>query len=241
MAKSRKQFSEGPLYTISSYILWFFLGNLYFVLFNIPMLFILIVLSTTTSKAITQEFTPIFIICCFPIAPAATALLSVMGKLIREKDISISKDYFKAYKTNFIQSTFFGALEILIISILFIDIKFSISSGYPRLLTIALLLIMTFVFLMGIYVFPIISRFYLTTKDILKLAAHYTIKKFNITLLCFSNFLIAGFIFFKISTFILVFLSSIICYSILFYQQKILIEIEDKLKKETEKIPKVEL
>ncbi len=236
MVNSKNNFGEGPIFIIANYIFWFFLGNLYFVLLNIPLLYILIALSTNGAKTIPQGFTAIIIICCIPIAPAATALLSVMGKLIREKDINITIDFLKAYKTNFVQSLFFGALEILIIGLIFIDIRLCISNSYPRILTILLLILMFFIFLMSLYVFPIISRFYLTTKDILKISAIYAIRKFNVTLLSFSSFLIVGFIYVKISTFILVFVSSIVCYSIMFYQQKILLEIENKLKKDTEKI-----
>ena len=234
MARSKREFGEGPIYTITNYIFWFFLGNLYFLLLNIPLLFILIVLLSNSSKTIPEGFTSIIVICCIPIAPAATALLSVMGKLIREKDINITKDFFKAYKTNFFQATFFGALEIILILILFIDIRFFISSSFPRSLTIFVFIIIAFIFLMSLYVFPIISRFYLSTKDIIKTASYYTIKKFNITILNFASFLIVGFIFFKVSTFVLVFISSIICYLLMFYQQKILLEIEENLKINTD-------
>ncbi|MGH4140994.1 YesL family protein [Clostridium sp.] len=230
MTKSKREFGEGPIYTITNYIFWFFEGNFYFLLLNIPLLFILIVLLSNGTKSLPPGFATIFIICCIPIAPATTALLSVMGKLIREKDISISKDFFKAYKASFFQSLFFGVLEILLIFILFIDIRFLISNSYPRILTISIFIIIAFVFSMSLYVFPIISRFYLSIKDILKTAAYYTIKKFHITILNFASFLVVGFIFFKISTFVLVFISSIICYLLMFYQQNILIEIEEKLK-----------
>src|ERR1035437_608174 len=104
MAKSKREFGEGPIYTITNYIFWFFLGNLYFLLLNIPLLFILIVLLSNGTNSLPEGFTTIIVLCCIPIGPAATALLSVMGKLIREKDINITKDFFKAYKTNFFQS-----------------------------------------------------------------------------------------------------------------------------------------
>lgn len=234
MAKSKKEFGEGPLYTITNYIFWFLLGNLYFLLLNIPLVLMLIIFFTNGTNKIPQGFTAILILCCIPIAPAATALFSVMGKLIREKDISITKDYFKAYKTNFIQSLFFGALEIMLICILSIDIKYFISSAYPKVLSISIFVIIIFVFSINLYIFPIISRFYLSWKDILKTAAYYSIRKFNITLLCLSTFLIVGFIFFKVSTFILLFISSIVCYLIMYYQKNILLEIENKLKKDTD-------
>jgi len=230
MAKSKRGFGEGPIYTITNYIFWFFLGNLYFLLMNIPLLFMLIVFLSNGGNSLPKGFYTLVITCCIPIGPAATALLSVMGKLIREKDINITKDFFKAYKTNFFQSLYFASLEIIFLIILFIDTRFFISSSLPRFITIIVFICMVFIFLMSLYVFPIISRFYLSTKDIFKTAAYYTIKKFNITILNAASFLIVGFVFFKISTFILVFASSIICYLIMFYEQTILLEIEKKLK-----------
>lgn len=231
MTKSKREFGEGPIYTITNYIYWFFLGNLYFLLLNLPLLFILFTLLANDATTIPQGFYSILVISCLTIAPAATALLSVMGKLIREKHIRLTQDFFKAYKANFLQSLFFGALEIVIIGILFIDIRFLNSSSYPRIFAILVLIFIIFIFSMSLYIFPIISRFYLSTKDILKIAAYYTIKKFHITILNLSSFLVVGFIFFKVHTFVLVFMSSIICYLLMYYQQKILLEIEEKIKK----------
>ncbi len=229
MAKSNREFNEGPLYTVTNYLFWFFLGNLYFVLLNIPLLFVSMIFLTNGTNPISKGFTSI-VICCIPIGPAATALLSVMGKLIREKDINITKDFFKAYKDNFFQSLFFSTMEIILISILSIDIKFFISGGYSRVITSFIFIVITFILLMSMYVFPIISRFYLTKKDILKTAAYYAIRKFHVTILSFASILLVCFIAFKVSPLILVFISSIICYLIMFYQQKILLEIEGKLK-----------
>jgi len=234
MAKSKIEFGEGPIYTITNYIFWFFLGNLYFLLLNIPLLFILLVLLSNGTKALPPGFTSIIIVCCIPIAPAATALLSIMGKLIREKDLKLTQDFFKAYTANFFQSLFFGCLEIIIMFILSIDIRYLISSSYPRFFIVFVFVVFAFIFSMSLYVFPLISRFYLSTKDILKTAAYYTIKKFHITILNLSTFLVVGFIFFRVHTFVLLFMCSIICYLLMYYQQKILLEIEEKLKKNSE-------
>jgi len=230
MAKSKGEFAEGPIYIIIDYICWFFLGNLYFLLMNIPLLLILTVVLSNDASLAQDWVTPI-IICCIPIGPAATALLSVMGKLIREKDINITKDFFKAYKASFFQSLFFGALEIIIISILVMDIRFFNAGRYPRALTIFIFIIIAFILLMSLYVFPIISRFYLNTKYILKTAAYYTFRKFHITILNFVMLLVIGYIFFKISIFVLAFIVSIICYSIMFYQQETLLKIQEDMKK----------
>ena len=203
-------------------------------LLNIPLLFILLMLLPKGSIPITQWFTPIIIICLIPIGPAATALCSVMGKLIREGDLDVTKDFFKAYKTNFFQSLIFWTIEVIIISILFTDIKFLTLNKYPQFLSISALVVITFIFLMSLYAFPIMSRFYLSTKDILKLAAYYTIRKFYITILNLVSFLLIGLVFFKISSFIALFICSIICYLIMFYEKKTLLEIQENSKKNTE-------
>jgi len=230
MAKSKREFGEGPIYTITNYTFWLFMGNLYFLLMNIPLLYILLLFFANGTNPLPTGFTTIAIICSLPVGPAATALLSVMGKLVREKDINVTKDFFKAYKTNFFQSLFFWALEIVLISLLFIDIGFFRTSNYPQVINVFVLILIAFISLMSLYVFPLIARFYLGVKVILKTATYYTFRKPHITILNFASFLVVGFIFTKFS-FIVLFSSSIICYLIMYYQQNILLEVEEKLKK----------
>ena len=238
MTKSKKQFGEGPIHTIANYIFWFFLSNLYFMLLNIPLIFILIMLIPNGAVPINQWFTPIIIICLIPVGPSAVALFSVMGKLVRESDIDVTKDFFKAYKTNFFQSLIFWTIEIIIISILFTDVKFFTLNRYPQFLSISALVVITFIFLISLFAFPIMSRFYLSTKDILKLAAYYTIRKFYIAILNIASFLLIGLVFLKVSSFIALFICSIICYLIMFYEKKVLLEIQENSEKKSETIDK---
>ncbi|MGH4120439.1 YesL family protein [Clostridium sp.] len=235
MAKSKREFGEGPIYTITNYIFWFFLGNLYFMLLNIPLLMALVVLASSGSNPLPPGFIFVFILCCIPVGPAITALLSVMGKLIREKEINITKDFFKAYKTNFFQSLIFGTIELIIISILLFDTRFLVSHNYPQILISVTYVIISFIFLISLHAFPIMSRFYLSLKDIVKLASYYTIRKFHITVLNCTSFIVAGFILYTVSSVAFIVMWSIICYMIMFYERKILIEIEDTFLKNTEK------
>ena len=46
-----------------------------------------------------------------------------MGKLVREGDINLTKDYFKAYKENFRQAFSIGALFTVLIVLLLVDIR----------------------------------------------------------------------------------------------------------------------
>jgi uncharacterized membrane protein YesL len=233
MSRPKREFGEGPLFTIADYVSWFLLGNLYFLLLNIPLIIIVMLLLPNGTNPLPQGFIYIVALCCIPLGPSITALLSVMGKLVREKDINITKDFFKAYKVNFSQSLFFGFLETIIMFSLYLDVKFFISSGYSNALVVLAFMFMILILLLSLHLFPIISRFYFSKKDILKISAYYTIKKFKNTLLNFCIILLAVLIFFKISNIIAVFIFSITCYGIMFYEQKILIEIEDKFVKKT--------
>ena len=229
--KHKYEFGEGPIFTITNYIIWLFLGNLYFFILNLPLLYAIIVIISSGSNRFPEGFGTIFALCCIPIGPAATALFSVMGKLVREKEVNITKDFFKAYKTNFLQSIFLGSMGILIIILILFDIKIIILYRYPSFIITILYAVIIFIAILGLYAFPLISRFYLKSKDVLKLSVYYAVIKIHITILNVCSFVIVGFIFLKTTSFIVLFISSIICYLIMFYEKNIIIEMEEKSKK----------
>lgn len=235
MKKSR-EFGEGPIYTITNYIMWLFAGNFYFALCNIPLIFILMVLLTSGNN-ITNEMIPsfvfLFMLCLIPVGPAITALLSVMGKLIREKDISITKDYFSAYKKNFKQSIVLWLIELAVITVLIFDVYFSLRQSYGVYLKYVFVIIILMVIIISLYVFPIVSRFYMKSKDIIRLSYYYSIAKFNITLInigCIAFCFLVVFTF-KNFSFLILFLVSGACYLVMLNESKILKELEEKMVK----------
>lgn len=104
----RKDFYDSPLYTISNYIWYFFISNFYFMLLSFP----LILTTAAFKEKLLSDGFGFFLISLLFEGPAITALLSIMGKLIREKDISVTKDYFKAYKVNFFNHYFYGQFKL---------------------------------------------------------------------------------------------------------------------------------
>lgn len=228
MAKFKKEFGEGSLFAIANYISWFLIGNFYFLLLNIPLIVVLVLFLNNELSQLPQGFAFVFILCSIPLGPSVTALLSVMGKLVRNKDIDITKDFFKAYKVSFSQSLFFWTLELFIISILYIDAKFFISSTYPKALSGFVFIFMGAIFLISLHIFPIISRFYFNKRDILKISIYYTFRKFSNTTMILAMILAASFILFRITSVIVVCIFSITCFGVMFFEQKILLDIEDK-------------
>lgn len=227
MARKR-EFGEGPIFTISNYIFWFMGGSFYFGLCNILFLFVLL----TPIENPDPSYLTILMISLIPTGPAITALLSAMGKLVREKDINITKDYFRAYKQNFVQSLFVWVLGLAAISILLVDISFFKNQSYGIYVIPLMYALIVVVLAMGFYTLPLISRFYLKTKDVIRLSFYYSIAKFKITLLNISAIIIGGFVIYRYTTIAMIFVASGVCYLIMYYEKDLLKELEDQMKKE---------
>ncbi|MDP4179258.1 MAG: DUF624 domain-containing protein [Bacillota bacterium] len=240
-----KNFFEGPLFTITNYIMWLFIGNIYFALCNLPLIYILFLIPSAGSDFTNNfvSYIPIMFLCLIPIGPSITALLSVMGKLVREKDINLTKDYFKAYKANFKQSTLLWIFTLIVIVILSVDLYYFRTHSSNVVIRYLFLILIFIVIIMTLYTFPILSRFYMKSKDVIRLSYYYAIAKFKTT---FVNILCVLFCFIAITKmrFFILFISTGICYLIMLNENKLLKEIEEKLessdKKEEKKISEAE-
>lgn len=224
LMSKKKEFGEGPIYTAGNYIWWFFLGNFYFLLLNIPLIITLIALNFDPSGAAILLF-----LSCIPVGPAAAALLSVMGKLVRTKDTNLTRDFFKAYKTNFFQSLTLWIIEEGLLFISYYDIRFFAINTKMFMFKYFFYILIIIVFTTGLYVFPIISRFYIKSINIVKLSIYYSVRKINITFLNLCIFIIAGYLFIKVIPVIILFSISILFYIVMYLENDILKEIEDKL------------
>lgn len=232
MTKAKREFGEGPINTITNYILCFLLSNFYFLLMNIPLVYITIILVANGKNPLPSGFGVIVLLCCIPIGPAVTALCSTMGKLVREKDIVVTKTFFKAYKQSFLQSLFLWTLELIILVSAYVNLNYFVSN----IISIFIYVVIIYIIIIGLYAFPIVSRFYLKSKDVLKLSIYYTFKKINITILNAATIVLAGFISSKISVFASLFIMSITCYIIMYNLQKVFPEIEEKLQSDNTKL-----
>lgn len=217
---------EGIISTIANHVFWFLSGNFFFILLNLPFL---LVWSAAYSQS-KFSYNVLLVLSLLPTAPALTALLSVMGKLIRNKGIHVLSDFFSAYRKNFFDSLFSGAVILAVLTALYADILYVRTKPSLYFLQILLLAASAVVLSMTFYILPIVSRFYFSLKDLIKLSLLYCIKKFYIT---FFNFIcLFGLIILitKLPTYFLLFAFSIFCYVIMLNEQGILREIEEKYK-----------
>lgn len=225
----RKEFGDGIIFTIGNYGWWFFAANIYFILVNIPFIFISFISAQTGTSGIYL----LSIICSLPIGPALAALFSVMGKLIRERDIDVTKDFFKAYKTNFLEALFFWTIIVLVLSAIYIDVTVLRTSQMFNIIFLIMGFIITS---LTFYIFPIMSRFYLRKVDVIKLAFIYSIKKIHLTILNWILLVLISMLITIIPIALIIFICSIYAYIVMYMQKGILKEIEEKFSNNKEEV-----
>lgn len=202
-------FDDKPINTILNYIHWLFLTSIYFTLTNI--LFILAIYTFDLSF----DNLLVFFVALIPSGPAITALFSCMNKIIFNKYLDTTRDFFRSYKENFILSMWFWIPLLCISSLLIFDLKLCFVNGKFLILQIPLILILIFSIALASYVFPIICRYKIKLIDSIKLAIYLSFKNLlntviNLLIIAFSSYL-----FIYSRGLIGFFLSSIACFIIL--------------------------
>jgi uncharacterized membrane protein YesL len=230
----KKEFGEGPIFTITNYIFWFMAGSFYFAICNILLILTFLAMTVSDPQQATTggadfSILTMLLISAIPAGPAITALLSAMGKLVREKDVNITRDYFRAYKENFKQSLFVWVLELAAIGILMIDLYFFSRQSYGTFIVPFIYAIGLIIIAMGLFAFPIISRFHMKTKDVIRLSFYYSIVKFKITFLNIAAIIIALFAASKFPITI-IFVACAVCYLLMYYQKDLFKELENQFK-----------
>jgi uncharacterized membrane protein YesL len=224
MGNKKKELGNGIIHTITNYIWWFILANLYFGIVNIPLIFVALGVSIQG----TFEFNLLLLLALVPVGPALTALLSVMGKLVREKDINVTKDFFRAYKRNFFESVFYWSFLLVILSIIYIDISLLNKRGGLYFIKYILIAVGILIISMTFYILPIVSRFYFNIKDIFRFSLYYLVRKFHLTIFNWIYLLGYFIIYLKVPNIILLLSGwSIFAYLLMFNVRGVLDEIEN--------------
>lgn len=138
----------------------------------------------------------IFSIPVFTMGAATTALFYVVGKKVRKEDGYLLKDFWKSFRMNFKQSTVIWILMLFIILIARFNLKSAhLFGNMGKALVVFQYAILLQLIFIGIYIFPLLSRFYLTITGALKMAFIIANKHLFTTLFC---------IFLLVATFFLV-------------------------------------
>lgn len=220
----KKEFYDKPLYSISNYVIAFFLSSIYLTISNI----LLIVFFIFT--AISADTFNLFLcfICLIPLGPSLGALYSTTVKVIREKDIYFSSYFWNTYKRYFVSNLKLWLVELVTITILFIDFQYFYLHTPGNGIYIIFVVLIVLSLVIGFYAFAINSRFELKLKDLLILSLYYTIKKLPVTILKIAVIVLGYFVLKNVSIVFLSFLPTIACIIFFYYDKVIFAELETK-------------
>ncbi len=132
----------------------------------------------------------LWVVLCIPvitIGPATTALYYATVKVIRRERGYLFREFFKSFKLNFKR----GAIIGVVLTVLFLVLRFDISwawanledSGLTGSILFGAFIALTFLVIsFTAYVFPILSRFDMTIKQLVKASLFMSIRHIPYTL-----------------------------------------------------------
>lgn len=133
----------------------------------------------------------IFILFCLPvitIGPASTALYYAVVKVIRRERGYLFREFFRSFKLNFKRATIVGVILTVVFIILGFDLLYAWGLTAPDSnqgsLLMGVFVGITFLAVsFTIYAFPILSRFDMTVKQLVKAAAFMSMRHIPSTIL----------------------------------------------------------
>ncbi|WP_044749153.1 DUF624 domain-containing protein [Bacillus alveayuensis] len=214
---------DNIFYRLILYGYSFMLCNVYFFLFCIPVSLLFLLFHNDVSNILTWV---ILFVASIPIGPALTASFSVMGKLVREKQVEVTKTFFQSWKLNFTQSALFFSTQCILITILIIDIVFLKQHPVSDYISPLLYLLLILNILVALYLYPLISHFSITNKSALKLSIWCSFTKLKTTILLLALLGLTFLILYYIPKLPLYFLTGPFCFAVMFIVNNLFQEIE---------------
>ena len=128
----------------------------------------------------------ICVVCCIPIITAGasiTAMYYVTLKMVRNEEAYILRSFFKSFKQNFKQATIINLIMLLIGVVLYVDLNVSkaMQGGAGQIFYVIFMAFVLIYFILFLYVYPVLARFYNTIKNTIKNALFMAIRHFPYT------------------------------------------------------------
>lgn len=120
----------------------------------------------------------ICVVCCIPVITAGasiTAMYYVTLKMVRNEEAYIVRSFFKSFKQNFKQATIINLIMLLIGLVLYVDLNVSkaMQGGAGQIFHVIFMAFALIYFILFLYVYPVLARFYNTIKNTIKNALIY--------------------------------------------------------------------
>lgn len=226
-----KEFGQGILSVVTNNIYWLALVNFYFIVCNFLFLFFFITLVPSLSNMI------IYFVALIPTGPAISALFYTLGKLVREKEISPTKDFFYGYKLNFVDSLKVWIPMLIALFIIVVDLQYFNAEATTKNQVLAgiLLVVLLLIATLSIYVFSINANFKFRVRDVYRLSMYYSFTRIKITTGNIAIVFLALFLMFITSDFLILFIASIVAYVVVLNSNPIIEDVKENFIKQEEK------
>ncbi len=205
-------------------VCYFFIVNLLFLVSNIPVLLFLLFIGT----AQIRECLPLFLLCLVPMAPALSAVMYAMNRLISGTETGALRDYWKGYSSGFLQKAGMGAVQLLLILMFWTNIEFF--SIQIRILPLAVIFVVLFVLtvLVTPNLYMLASRYEMSSLQTAKTAAVLLIAKPVLTLGNLAAFGLMLAVFEIAAGTAVLFMGSVYGFLVMFMNQGVMRELESK-------------
>lgn len=146
----------------------------------------------------------LWVICSLPlvtIGASSTALYYALVKSVRKSDGYAVKEFFRAFKRDFVKATILWVITVVLTFILHLNmgILMSETSGYAGLFFICLYGILSvFILIMACYMFAALSRYEMGTLWFLKIGIYMTVRYFITSLAILAVWVSFGAIVWKV-------------------------------------------
>ena len=119
--------------------------------------------------------------CCLPIitvGASMTALHYVVLKIVRDEECYIVRSFFKSFKDNFKQATIINLIMIAVGAVLYLDLN--VAKNMPgsagQIFHVIFMAFVIIYYVLFLYVYPILARFYNTIRNTIKNALFMAIR-----------------------------------------------------------------
>ena len=123
----------------------------------------------------------LWLVCSLPIftiGASTTAMYTVMLKVVKNEEGYIVKGFFKSFKDNFKQATIINLIMIAVGAVLYLDLN--VAKNMPgsagQIFHVIFMAFVIIYYVLFLYVYPILARFYNTIRNTIKNALFMAIR-----------------------------------------------------------------
>ncbi|MGB4373493.1 MAG: DUF624 domain-containing protein [Halanaerobiales bacterium] len=130
----------------------------------------------------------VFSIPLITIGASTTALFYVTGKILRKEEYHIGADFWKSFKDNFLQATIIWLILVLMFYLVITNLLAIKPLSMGNFLYYMQYLILFEIVVVGIYIFPLLSRYHMTIIHAFKMALFIGNRHLLTTFFCLMFF-----------------------------------------------------